>query len=157
MHAKLLPHGAISGAAVIAAAMALLAMPSAPAASADAALMAVVNEARLHPEKYPRQQLRRTTADGQLPGDQGGIIGMAGYRSGGWEIVAAGFPTAAAAVQYWMQNDESSQWGHRNIILNCAIREAGPAHLAGGPYGHYWTVDLGNSWPHRNRPTAALT
>ena len=70
---------------------------------------------------------------------------MAGYRSGRWEIVTAGFPTAAAAVQFWMQNDAPSMWGHRNIILNCAIREAGSAHLAGGPFGHYWTVDLGNS------------
>ena len=84
-------------------------------------------------------------ADGKLSGDAGGIIEMAGYRSGRWEIVAAGFPTAAAAVQFWMQNDETSQWGHRNIILNCGIREAGAAHLAGGPFGHYWTVDLGNS------------
>ena len=84
-------------------------------------------------------------ADGKLSGDQGGIIENAGYRSGRWEIAATGFPTAAAVVQAWMQNDASSAWGHRNIILNCSIREAGAAHLAGGPGGHYWTVDLGNT------------
>ena len=168
--------------------MAFVALPLAPRASADATLMALVNDARLHPEKYPpngntagakmtgcpnplqdsgalagaaqthnnflaQQPIAwlsiypnmHKNADGKLSGDQGGIIEMAGYRSGRWEIVAAGFPTAAAAVQFWMQNDAPSMWGHRNIILNCAIREAGSAHLAGGPFGHYWTVDLGNS------------
>ena len=49
MRTRLLAYKAISGAA----AMAILAMPLAPAASADAALMALVNDARLHPEKYP--------------------------------------------------------------------------------------------------------
>jgi hypothetical protein len=82
--------------------------------------------------------------DGKLSTDPGGLIDQAGYHSGRWEIVAWGFPTAAEAVQSWMQHDAHSQWGHRNIILNCEIREAGAAHFTGGPAGHYWTVDFGN-------------
>jgi len=59
------------------------------------------------------------------------------------EIVADGFPTEAAAVQFWMQDDAPSNWDHRNLILNCDLMEAGAAHLTGGPWGHYWTVDMG--------------
>jgi hypothetical protein len=82
--------------------------------------------------------------NGKLVWEPGEPMDQAGYHSYRSEIVATGFPTAADAVRFWMQDDAPSQWGHRNLILNCTIREAGPAHLQGGPGNHYWTVDMGN-------------
>jgi cysteine-rich secretory family protein len=81
--------------------------------------------------------------DGKLVWDDGESIDKAGYQTKRAEIVATGFPTAAEAMRFWMQDDAPSKWGHRNNILNCAIREAGGAHLQGGPGNHYWTVDMG--------------
>ncbi|MCM2387457.1 CAP domain-containing protein [Streptomyces albipurpureus] len=81
--------------------------------------------------------------DGALVGDAGEAIDMAGYHSSRAEIVATGFPTAADAVRFWMQDDAPFQWGHRNRILDCGLAQAGVAHLQGGPGSHYWTVDMG--------------
>jgi len=72
-----------------------------------------------------------------------GPIVQSGYDRKTGEIVAWGQTTAALAVQDWMQNDESSSWGHRNNILDCEFTDAGAAHFVGGPYNHYWTVDMG--------------
>jgi hypothetical protein len=72
-----------------------------------------------------------------------GPIVQSGYDRKTGEIVAYGQPTAALAVQAWMQDDEKSKWGHRNNILDCDFTDAGAAHLVGGPYPHYWTVDFG--------------
>jgi uncharacterized protein YkwD len=44
-----------------------------------------------------------------------------------------------------MQDDAPSNWGHRNLILDCGLTDAGAAHLAGGPLNHYWTVDMGTT------------
>jgi hypothetical protein len=82
--------------------------------------------------------------NGPLSWDDGGPIAKAGYNSYRAEIVAIGQGSAAAAMQFWMQNDAPWQWGHRNLILNCTIGQAGAAHLQGGPGGNYWTVDMGN-------------
>jgi len=152
----------------------------------DSALLAAVNDARLHPENYPPHgdasgaamtacpkpfnhsgALDNTaathnsfiatmpadvvnvypnmhkTASGGLAFDQGGPISQAGYNSTG-QIVADGFPTPAAAVVFWMQDDAPSQWGHRNKILDCSLTDAGAASFTGGPLGHYWTVDMGS-------------
>lgn len=162
---------------------------------ADAALLAAVNDARLHPEKYPPHTkdpnigqpwdtsgaatkacssrfadsgaLDNTasthngyiatmdkvtvnnypnmhkTASGGLETDQGGPITQAGYGSTG-EIVADGFSSEAGALQFWMQDDGGkNNWGHRNLILNCGLTDAGAAEFTGGPWGHYWTVDMG--------------
>jgi uncharacterized protein YkwD len=68
---------------------------------------------------------------------------QSGYDRKRGEIVAFGQTTAAEAVKFWMQNDEIHKWGHRNIILDCDYTDAGAAHLVGGPWGHYWTVDVG--------------
>lgn len=90
--------------------------------------------------KYPNMH---KTASGGLATDQGGPITQAGYRTTG-EIVADGFTSEAAAVQFWMQDDGgANNWGHRALILNCGLTDAGAAHFAGGPWGHYWTVDMG--------------
>jgi hypothetical protein len=82
-------------------------------------------------------------ANGKLSGDPGGPIQAAGYNTWRAEIVAFGQSSEAGALQFWMQNDENSQWDHRNAILRCETTDAGAAHLTGGPYGNYWTVDFG--------------
>jgi hypothetical protein len=157
----------------------------------DGALLAAVNDARLHPEKYPLignykseptdTSKAKTTAcpkplgrsgaldntaathnsyiatlgpsvndgdnmhktpGGGLAGDiPNGPIARAGYNPTG-EIVATGWPDNAAAVNYWMSLDGPG-WGHRNLILNCGLTDAGAASFSGGSEGRYYTVDLG--------------
>jgi len=72
-----------------------------------------------------------------------GPIAQAGYNSWRAEIVAIGQGSEAEAVQFWMQDDAAFGWDHRNAILRSETTDAGAAHLAGGPGGNYWTVDLG--------------
>jgi hypothetical protein len=67
-----------------------------------------------------------------------------GYHSYRAEIVAWGQETRRDALRAWMQDDAASNWGHRNLILNCSIQDAGPAIHNGGSWGHYYTVDMGN-------------
>jgi Cysteine-rich secretory protein family len=149
-------------------------------------LLVAVNDARLHPDKYPPHAdtqgaaiaacataLAKSSAleqgaldhdkylagqpidvvntfpnmhkdpNGALAWDDGGHIAAAGYNSARAENVATGFPTAEAAIRFWMQDDAPSAWGHRNAILNCALVDAGAGHFAGGPGGNYWTLDMG--------------
>jgi hypothetical protein len=92
-----------------------------------------------------RPHMHASTPDGmQMSTDAGAPIDQAGFHSLRAQIVAMGYPTATAVVQAWMQDDGPLAWGHRNIILNCALSQAGAAYLQGGPGGHYWTVNLGN-------------
>lgn len=86
---------------------------------------------------------RNPPPGGPLSWDPLGPLQQSGYDRLTGEIVAFGQTTAAQAVQDWMQNDEGSNWGHRNNILNCSYTDAGAAHLAGGPWNNYWTVDMG--------------
>ncbi len=67
------------------------------------------------------------------------------------EIIAAGQPTAAAAVYAWMYQDTSSNWIHRQIILGFnAGLDANPGHYTwvgigiatGGTFGVYYTADF---------------
>jgi hypothetical protein len=172
---------------------------------ADAALLSAVNDARLHPEKYPphvspnpppntakpimtkcdkplgeswaldtaattHNKLVASVSNDVLAKDplsvhrnpppagvlswaptgkndqvvdlRVGPLVQAGYNWRG-EIIAIGQATAALAVQFWMQDDESHNWDHRKAILTCKYTDAGAAHFVGGPLGHYWTVDLG--------------
>jgi Cysteine-rich secretory protein family len=80
---------------------------------------------------------------GKLVWEAGEPMDASGYHSFRGENVATGFSTAADALRFWMQDDEGSAWGHRNLILNCAAHEAGVGHRQGGPGGHYWTLDVG--------------
>lgn len=92
-----------------------------------------------------RPHMHASTPDGmQMSTDAGAPIDQAGFHSLRAQIVAMGYPTAAAVVQAWMQDDGPLAWGHRNIILNCALSQAGAGYLQGGPGGHYWTVNMGN-------------
>jgi hypothetical protein len=146
----------------------------------DSALLAAVNDARAHPEKFPpngnaggakmeacdnpvansagltsaavaHNQFIAANPDanphqnasGVLSWDDGGPIQLAGYNSQRAEIVATGQGSANAAIVDWMQNDGDQAWGHRNIILNCDLQQAGAAHGTGGKWGNYWTVDFG--------------
>ncbi|MEW2302313.1 CAP domain-containing protein [Streptomyces sp. NPDC006655] len=59
------------------------------------------------------------------------------------ENVAVGYETPEEAVRAWMQHDEEWGWGHRNAILRCETKRAGVSHYQGGPWGHYWTLDMG--------------
>jgi hypothetical protein len=82
--------------------------------------------------------------NGKLVWESGEPMDRAGYHSYRGEIVAWGFPTSEAALRAWMQDDAGSSWGHRNLILNCVLQDAGPAILQGGPGNHYHTVDMGS-------------
>jgi uncharacterized protein YkwD len=78
-----------------------------------------------------------TGSDGSDPGAR---MGAAGFRAGSWgEAVAAGQPTAATAVQAWMNSSE-----HRAIILNCGLHDGGAGYGVnnGTPYHTFWTLDL---------------
>jgi uncharacterized protein YkwD len=82
--------------------------------------------------------------DGKFVWEAGEPMDLAGYHSYRAEIVAWGQETTGDALQAWMQDDAGSNWGHRNLILNCSIQDAGPSSYSGGPWGHYYTVDMGN-------------
>ncbi|MGC3002397.1 CAP domain-containing protein [Streptomyces sp. G35A] len=80
---------------------------------------------------------------GKAVWEAGEPMDQAGYHSWRAEIVAVGFTTAEEALRFWMQDDERFGWGHRNAILRCETLEAGLGHQEGGPWGHYWTLDMG--------------
>jgi hypothetical protein len=82
-------------------------------------------------------------SDGKLSWVDGGSIAQAGYNSKRAEIVAFGQDHASQAVKDWMQNDAGSNWGHRNIILDCELTRAGADQYSAGPWGHYYTMDAG--------------
>ncbi|MFF5157913.1 CAP domain-containing protein [Streptomyces sp. NPDC000348] len=86
---------------------------------------------------------------GILVWEPGQPIHQAGYHTWRAENVAMGFDTAEKVVRFWMQDDENWHWGHRNAILfddwytPDDIREAGFGYWRGGPWTHYWTLDMG--------------
>lgn len=71
--------------------------------------------------------------DGSSPGDR---ISRTGYQFSTWgENVAAGYPTAAAVMQGWMNSE-----GHCKNILNPAFTELGIGFVTGGErYNQFWT------------------
>ncbi len=79
-----------------------------------------------------------TGSNGSSPGQR---IAAQGYSYSTWgENIAAGYTTAAAAVNGWMNSS-----GHRANILNCNYQETGVGYyfLANDPgnenWRHYWT------------------
>ncbi|WP_406514560.1 CAP domain-containing protein (plasmid) [Streptomyces sp. NBC_00161] len=87
--------------------------------------------------------------DGTLVWEPGQPMDQAGFHTWRTENVAVGFDTAEKVVRFWMQDDEVWEWGHRNAILfddwfdPGDIREAGFGYARGGPWTHYWTLDMG--------------
>ncbi|MFI0741769.1 CAP domain-containing protein [Streptomyces sp. NPDC021100] len=148
-------------------------------------LLGLVNDARVHPEKYPPQgdatgavmdacryrfQTSRALVldarahceflkdqpvdwvnadlnmhrgpDGKPTWDPGEPMDQDGYKSWRAENVAVGFATPEEVVRFWMQDDQTWAWKHRNAILRSLTVEAGVGHYQGGPGNHYWTLDM---------------
>ncbi|MFF1445032.1 CAP domain-containing protein [Streptomyces sp. NPDC058295] len=87
--------------------------------------------------------------DGNLVWDVGQPMWEAGYHAWRSENVAYEYADAEEVVRFWMQHDAPSKWGHRNSILyddwyaSDDIREAGFGYVEGGPWAHYWVLDMG--------------
>lgn len=81
-------------------------------------------------------KFEHSTADWRLS-----RIGAGGWAASG-ENLAAGYTSAAAAVQGWMNSS-----GHRANILNTSYRGIGLGYVNGGPYGHYWVTIFGIAKP----------
>lgn len=83
-----------------------------------------------------RDYFSHNDPEGNGPGVR---IDAAGYQGRGWgENIAAGYRSAAAVVEGWMNSD-----GHRRNILNCNFNELGVGYAEGGSYGVYWTQVFG--------------
>jgi uncharacterized protein YkwD len=81
-----------------------------------------------------------TGSDGSSPFDRIADTGYPAMSAG--ENIAAGYRTATAAVQAWMNSS-----GHRANILNSGYEHIGVAYIydSDASYGHYWTTDFGSS------------
>ncbi|MYS37703.1 uncharacterized protein YkwD [Streptomyces sp. KhCrAH-43] len=128
--------------------------PSATAASAQAAILALVNEERgkvgcspvtassslaslaqnFSDDMAARGFFDHTDPDGKTPWDRADAAGVAGL---GGENIARGQADAQAVMDAWMNSD-----GHRANILNCDYKTLGVGvhYGAGGPW---WTQDFG--------------
>ncbi|WUS99486.1 CAP domain-containing protein [Streptomyces sp. NBC_00708] len=128
--------------------------PSATAASAQAAILALVNEERgkvgcspvtasssltslaqnFSDDMAARGFFDHTDPDGRSPWDRADAAGVSGL---GGENIARGQADAEAVMDAWMNSD-----GHRANILNCDYKTLGVGvHFgAGGPW---WTQDFG--------------
>ncbi len=101
---------------------------------ADATLTAV---ARAHStDMVARGFFSHTNPDGLGPFDRMRAAGYDGRLMG--ENIAAGYPTAAAVMDAWMNST-----GHRANILTCGYTQIGIGEALGGPYGATWTQDFG--------------
>lgn len=130
------------------------ATPTATAASAQAAILALVNEERgkvgcspvtasaslaslaqrFSDDMAARGFFGHTDPDGRTPWDRADAAGIAGL---GAENIARGQADAQAVMAAWMNSD-----GHRANILNCDYKTLGVGvhYGAGGPW---WTQDFG--------------
>ena len=79
-----------------------------------------------------RDYFSHTSPDGEGPGDR---AAAAGYDRWSGENIAAGYPTAAAVVQGWMDSA-----GHRANILNCDSKATGVGY---DPRRNMWTQMFG--------------
>ena len=78
-----------------------------------------------------------TSLDGRTPWDR---ARAAGYTNASGENIAAGYPTAAAVVQGWLDSP-----GHCSNIMapDAADIGVGFANVSGSPYGTYWVQLFG--------------
>ncbi|MFF4167546.1 CAP domain-containing protein [Streptomyces sp. NPDC001741] len=128
--------------------------PSPSAASAQAAVLALVNQERAKVGCSPvttsasltalaqdfsedmaaRDFFSHTDPDGATPWDRAAAAGVEGL---GGENIARGQADAQAVINAWMASE-----GHRANILNCDYRTLGVGvHLGSG--GPWWTQDFG--------------
>ncbi len=94
--------------------------------------------ARLHSADMAQNNyFSHDSPDGRDPGQR---MTAAGYPiSGGWaENIALGYPTADAVMAGWL-----SSKGHRDNILNCALKSIGVGVARGADGRLYWTQDFG--------------
>jgi uncharacterized protein YkwD len=115
--------------------------------------MRLMNAARRHTNDMATHNFfSHTGSDGSSPFDR---IADAGYpaRSAG-ENIAAGYRTATAAVQAWMNSS-----GHRANILSSSYEHIGVGYVYDGSasYGYYWTTDFGSSRDAGQPPPAHCT
>lgn len=100
---------------------------------------ALTGAARAHSDDMAsRDYFSHTGRDGSHAGDR---ITAAGYRWTAWaENIAAGYESAEAVVEAWMDSD-----GHRTNILNCELRNIGVGYASAedSTYGTYWTQNFG--------------
>ena len=93
----------------------------------DARVLLAVERARVGAGGLAEDRGRRTAATA------GQRIAAQGYSYSTWgENIAAGYTTAASAVNGWMNSE-----GHRNNILNCNFKETGVGY-------YYLANDTGN-------------
>lgn len=78
-----------------------------------------------------------TNPDGEGPQPRIEKAGYSGWM--GWgENIAGGSPTAAGAMEGWMQSD-----GHCANIMSPDFTEIGVGYSTGGQWGHLWTQVFG--------------
>jgi uncharacterized protein YkwD len=81
-----------------------------------------------------KHYFEHNSPDGTTPWDR---IKAAGYSQPGAENIAAGYATAQAVVQGWMNSP-----GHRANIVNCSLKAVGIG-VEYGQGGPWWTQDFG--------------
>lgn len=83
-------------------------------------------------------QLSHAATDGSTPQQRAQHAGYAGIA--GWENIAAGYQTPAAAVAGWEASSD-----HRANMLNCALTQIGigVAENDASAYRFYWTQAFG--------------
>lgn len=90
---------------------------------------------RYHSQDMARRNyFSHTSPEGKGPGDRANAVG---YPRWSGENIAAGYATAEAVVQGWMNSE-----GHRANILNCQSKAIGVG-VADSPRGKYWTQMFG--------------
>jgi uncharacterized protein YkwD len=94
--------------------------------------------ARLHSADMAQNDyFSHTGLDGEGPDAR---MKAAGYDvSGGWaENIAEGYPTPDAVMTAWLSSP-----GHKQNIVNCAMKSMGVGIAAGAHGALYWTQDFG--------------
>jgi uncharacterized protein YkwD len=94
--------------------------------------------ARLHSADMAQNDyFSHTSLDGKGPDAR---MKAAGYDiSGGWaENIAEGYPTPNAVMSAWLGSP-----GHKQNIVNCAMKSIGVGIAAGANGALYWTQDFG--------------
>jgi hypothetical protein len=87
-----------------------------------------------------------TSRNGKSPGDRVALQGYH-YAPGGWaESIAAGMESPEATVASLLTDRGLNPPGHRLMLLGAppydSLIDVGVGYARGGPYGHYWVIDV---------------